>query len=173
MQRLLAAVFVALALSVSGLSIGPVSAQQVPVMGEDGWILPENDDDPPFFMVPGPAPATEPVSAPQAAPAPAPAAPAAVQGGYGYYGVVADAAIAHGLSPDYLWWVVGCETGFTYRLDLPGPNGEYGPFQFMKSTFYWLAGLSGYGGSWYSAYDQARVAAWAFANGYASHWVCR
>jgi hypothetical protein len=42
----------------------------------------------------------------------------------------------------------------------------------MESTFYTFAAMSGHGGSWTNPYDQAWVAAWAFANGYSSHWVC-
>lgn len=105
------------------------------------------------------------------APDPVATPPVAAQGGY--YDTVAQAAAYYGLSADYLWSVVGCETGYTYRLDLVGQHGEYGPFQFMEGTFYTFASMSGHGGSWTSAYDQAWVAAWAFANGYGpAHWVC-
>lgn len=167
MYKLFAAVLVALMVGVSGLSIEPASAQQVPVMGDDGWILPKNDDDSPFDTGPGFAPAP----AVQAGPAPTNTTPVTAQTG-SYYTTVAEAAAYYGVSADYLWSVVGCETGYTYRTDLTGQYGEYGPFQFMEGTFYWLAELSGHYGSWGSAYDQAWVAAWAFANDYASHWSC-
>ncbi len=167
MKLLFTAVLVAFMLSVSGFSMKPVSAQHVPVMGDDGWILPKNDDVSPFDTGSGSAPAP----ALQAALEPTNTTPVTAQTG-SYYNTVAEAAAYYGVSADYLWSVVGCETGYTYRTDLTGRFGEYGPFQFMESTFYWLAELSGHGGSWGSAYDQAWVAAWAFANGYASHWVC-
>jgi uncharacterized protein YraI len=105
----------------------------------------------------------------------APPMPAATlpQAGGGYQTTVYAAAAAYGVSGDYLWWVHGCETGYTYRHDLWGPNGEYGPFQYMNATYYWLADLSGIGGSINDPVSQAYVTAWAFANGYSSHWVCR
>jgi len=92
--------------------------------------------------------------------------------GGGYADTVAAAAATYGVSFDWLWAVVGCETGYTYNLGTVGAAGEYGPFQFMESTFYWMAEMSGIGGSWYDPVDQAYVAAWAFANGYSSHWTC-
>lgn len=90
----------------------------------------------------------------------------------GYKATVYEQAYAYGVDPEYLWWAVGCETGWTYALDLWGPNGEYGPFQFEEATFYEFAGISGISGSWMDPYAQAKVAAWAFANGYAYRWVC-
>jgi hypothetical protein len=103
---------------------------------------------------------------PTAAPAPAPSY------GSGYQATVYAAAAAYGVSGDWLWAVHGCETGYTYRHDLWGPNGEYGPFQFHASTFATFASMSGIGGSLYDPWAQAYVTAWAFANGYSSHWVC-
>jgi hypothetical protein len=102
--------------------------------------------------------------------APTTTEPASAQGGY--YATVEAAAYKHGADPGYLWLVVGCETGGTYALNLWGPNGEYGPFQFMEGTFYNLASISGLGGSWQDPYSQAQVAAWAFANGYGDLWAC-
>ena len=90
--------------------------------------------------------------------------------GGSYADTVAAAAATYGVSFDWLWAVVGCES--TYNLYAVGAAGEYGPFQFMEGTFYSFASLSGIGGSWTDPVSQAYVAAWAFANGYSNHWAC-
>ena len=184
MRNMIAGFVVALVFVVSGVATDTASAQERPVWENGEWTFPDGNAQVPDFNdgsweLPSQetsdelmetfnelAPDGAPVNV--SAPAEAPAAPS----GGDYASTVSDAAIAHGVSPDYLMGVYGCETGYTYRTDLYGQHGEYGPFQFMESTFYWLAGLMGYEGNWQSAYDQAQVAAWAFANGYASHWVC-
>jgi hypothetical protein len=91
-------------------------------------------------------------------------------GGGSYADTVARAAAYYGADFNWLWAVAGCESG--YRFEVWGAAGEYGPFQFMESTYYLFASLSGYGGNWMNPVDQAYVAAWAFANGKASHWAC-
>lgn len=111
-----------------------------------------------------PAPVTEPQWAQGSEPAPV--------SGSGYQATVYAAAATYGVSGDWLWAVHGCETGYTYRHDLWGPNGEYGPFQYHGSTFATFAAMSGIGGSIYDPWAQAYVTAWAFANGYSNHWVC-
>lgn len=150
-----------------------------------GWVsgwLTTFDVDPNYCL--GPIPAELPsVVAPAvvtddtgASPVDAPVtleAPAPVSTGGGYADTVAAAAATYGVSFDYLWSVVGCETGYTYDPYYGyGAAGEWGPFQFLPDTFYWLASISGIGGEWQDPYSQAYVAAWAFANGYASHWTC-
>ena len=68
--------------------------------------------------------------------------------------------------------VVACESSF--REDVYGDGGlAYGPFQFHKRTFEWMAKSSGLTmADYYDPLDQTKIALWAFKNGYASHWTC-
>lgn len=87
---------------------------------------------------------------------------------------VQNAAQYYGINPNYFTRVASCES----RLDptVTSSNKLYhGGFQFSWRTWYWMSSQSGYQG--WSPYDPeaaAYTAAWAFANGYASHWPrCR
>lgn len=98
----------------------------------------------------------------------------ATTGDVSYHGSVQDiiraAANEFGVSPDRLLRVARCESTFNPSAR----NGQYGGlFQFSDKTFNWFASMSGISGSKWDAVSSSRVAAWAFANGYASHWECK
>lgn len=85
--------------------------------------------------------------------------------------LVRAAAARRGVSPDYLVRVGRCESG----LD-PKSSGRYlGMFQFSQTTWNWMSAQAGEGGnSPFDARAAAETAAWAFSQGYASHWPrCR
>jgi len=87
--------------------------------------------------------------------------------------LVAAAAVRHGIDPEYFVAVLTCESHL--YPDRVGAAGEIGPAQFMRGTFVWFASESGLG---FVASDvdiperNIELAAWAMANGYASHWTC-
>lgn len=81
--------------------------------------------------------------------------------------IVWDAASWYGVDFDWLMMVAACESNF--RPETVGPYGEIGLFQFMPSTFTWMAG--GSGDIWSTA-DQAFIASWAFSQGLSGHWTC-
>jgi len=85
--------------------------------------------------------------------------------------LVRAAARRNGVDPDYLVRVARCESGLN-----PSSSGIYaGMFQFSGTTWRELSARAGEAGqSPYDARAAAETAAWAFANGYASHWPrCR
>lgn len=85
--------------------------------------------------------------------------------------IIQNAARWHGVNEYTLRRVAWCESSF--RPWVTNPSGAMGLFQFMPRTWRWMSWAAGWGGS--SAYNPvaaANVAAWAFANGYARHWVC-
>lgn len=88
----------------------------------------------------------------------------------GIESVIRSAAAEFGVSGDRMVRVARCES----TLNPNAKNGQYGGlFQFSDKTFNWFASMSGLGGSKWNASDAARMASWAFANGYASHWECK
>lgn len=81
------------------------------------------------------------------------------------------AARRRGVDPDYLVRVGRCESGLN-----PASSGRYlGMFQFSATTWNAMAPKAGEAGnSPFDARAAAETAAWAFANGHASHWPrCR
>lgn len=50
------------------------------------------------------------------------------------------------------------------------PSGATGLFQFMPRTWNFMNKKSGINGNIWNPQDQIKVASWAFANGYSSHW---
>lgn len=86
-------------------------------------------------------------------------------------GVVRDAAIRYGVSPDWLADVARCESGFDPSA-YNAKTGDSGLMQFQPSTFDTFCQMSGMYGDLWNGHDSAEIAAWAFANGYADHWVC-
>jgi len=76
-----------------------------------------------------------------------------------------EASQFYGASHWELMSVAACESNFD--PDTYGPYGEVGLFQWMPETWDWIA----YGDRW-DSYDQIWSSAWAFANGYQSHWTC-
>ena len=68
--------------------------------------------------------------------------------------------------------VVTCESG--WRSTAIGDHGlAYGFFQFHKPTFEVFAKEMGITADYYSAQDNLKVGAWAFAHGKQSHWTCK
>lgn len=88
----------------------------------------------------------------------------------GVESVIRSAAAEFGVSGDRMVRVARCES----TLNPNAKNGKFGGlFQFSDTTFNWFASMSGLGGSKWNASDASRMASWAFANGYASHWECK
>ena len=82
------------------------------------------------------------------------------------------AAVRHGVSEAYLFKVSWCESRWSPSATSRG--GHRGLFQFSDDTWRWMSWQAGLtGASPYDAWAAADVAAWAFRNGYASHWSCR
>ena len=81
------------------------------------------------------------------------------------------AATRHGVSERWLRDVAWCES--RYLSWATGRAGEQGLMQFLPGTWRWMSARAGWAGaSPYDPYAAADVAAWAFRNGYASHWSC-
>ena len=78
---------------------------------------------------------------------------------------IANAASYYGVSYWTLMSVAACESNFDPATT--GWAGEVGIFQWIDSTWAWIGR-----GDRYSTYDQIWATAWAFANGYDSHWTC-
>ncbi len=84
----------------------------------------------------------------------------------GYESAIYDACARHGCDGAHLVNTMYCESeGDPYAI---GPNGEIGLLQFHPDTFYRIFGGSDIWNPW----EQIDIAAFAFANGYADHWVC-
>jgi hypothetical protein len=147
--RLLAAVLGALVLFSSGFTTGTTLAQEVPVLGEDGWILPLQETSDELME-------TFNEVAPDSAPA--------MSSGGGsvgsYEAAIYDACARHGCDPSQLIRVMYCESGGDPNA--VGPNGELGIFQ--VDPRYW-----GYMDSW----QQIEFAAYMFATGQGYNWVCQ
>lgn len=87
---------------------------------------------------------------------------------------LASASAAYGVPYADLSRVAWCESRWRPWVDNDQGSGAQGLFQFMPRTYRWMSQQAGWGGS--SPYDPwaaAHVAAWAFANNYATHWSCR
>jgi len=84
------------------------------------------------------------------------------------------AATEFGVDPVRLEAVARCESSLLPEPRI-GQAQELGWFQWQPRTWEWLAAKSGLGYTWRDIVDeraQARLTAWSFANGYASHWAC-
>lgn len=92
--------------------------------------------------------------------------------------IVKQAAMTHKLDPDHFWAVAMCESSgnpsaINYSYYAGGGNPS-GVFQFLPETWNRIAGRSPYGvGDVFNAWDNAHVAAWAWANGYSGEWECQ
>lgn len=92
--------------------------------------------------------------------------------------IVRQAAITHGLDPDYFWSIALCESSgnpnavnYSYYAGGGNPSGV---FQFLPETWTRISSRSPYGvGDVFNAWDNAHVAAWAWANGYSGEWECK
>lgn len=84
------------------------------------------------------------------------------------------AAVTHGVSEGWLRRVAWCESRWRPWVDNTQGSGAQGLFQFMPRTWRWMSSQAGWAGaSPYDPWAASHVAAWAFRNGYASHWSCR
>lgn len=90
--------------------------------------------------------------------------------------VVYEAAARHGVSGSWLWSVALCESNGDPGAisSRPNINGtmDCGLFQINERTWDWWAGERGRGGDIWNAADNADMAAWAWAHGFACHWTC-
>lgn len=95
----------------------------------------------------------------------------------GYVDAIYDAAARHGASGDWMVSVMWCESGGNpnavgRRLNINGTR-DIGLFQINELTWEWWINESGFiGFDIWNPWDQIEMAAWAFAAGYACHWVC-
>lgn len=88
--------------------------------------------------------------------------------------IIRNAALEFDVDPARLEAVAFCESSLLAEPRV-GQAQELGWFQWQPRTWEWLARISGLGYTWRDIVDeraQARLTAWAFANGYASHWSC-
>ena len=88
-----------------------------------------------------------------------------------YEAAIRDAAARHGTSAEWLIDVMMCESGGDPHAVNPR-TGDSGLFQYQPSTFHTFSSMSGIHGDLWNPYVQIELTAWAFANGYADHWVC-
>lgn len=80
-------------------------------------------------------------------------------------------AQVYGVSQKQLLTVAFCES--SYKQSAVGDGGKAkGIFQFHKPTWDYFTKQMGESLDRNSVHDQAKVAAWAFAHGYQSHWTC-
>lgn len=90
--------------------------------------------------------------------------------------VVYEAADRYGVSGDVLWRIALCESGgdpgaVSARLNINGTS-DLGLFQINENTWNWWSEIRGVYGNIFSPWDNADMAAWAWANGYSCHWTC-
>lgn len=87
------------------------------------------------------------------------------------YEKITDAEQRYGLKAGVLHKVIQCES--SYRENVFGDNGKaYGIAQFWKTTFDMFSKKSGMELDYHNTDDQIELTAWAFSEGYASHWSC-
>lgn len=94
--------------------------------------------------------------------------------------IVRDAARKHGLNEDHFVAIAKCESSLGINLINRGytasdGSNPTGVFQFIQSTYLDFAPRAGFPkqDDRLDTYSNVNVAAWAFANGRASHWECR
>jgi hypothetical protein len=83
----------------------------------------------------------------------------------------------YGISEDYLVSVAMCEStmnpnAVNYNYYAGGGNPT-GLFQYLPETWSRISSRAGVVGDIYDYKAQAKVTAWAFANGYAGEWECK
>lgn len=88
-----------------------------------------------------------------------------------YEAAIRDAASRHGVSAEWLIDVMLCESGGDPHAVNP-QTGDTGLYQYQPWTFHRFSELSGISGDLWDPHVQIELTAWAFANGYADHWVC-
>ena len=68
--------------------------------------------------------------------------------------------------------IIKCESNNRHE-GVWGKAGEYGKWQFLESSFYWLANLANYKNvDWKNEHDQDLVGEWSLKNGYGYLWSC-
>lgn len=90
--------------------------------------------------------------------------------------LVYDAANRYGVRGDVLWSIALCESNgnpdaLSRRLNINGTH-DVGLFQINELTWDWWSSERGINADIWDPYANADMAAWAWANGYACHWVC-
>jgi hypothetical protein len=80
--------------------------------------------------------------------------------------IITSAALAHGISAEWMIRVARCESGL--NIYAHNPSGATGLFQFMPGTFVGNGGVD-----IYDPTQQANVAAKMFANGQSYQWSCK
>lgn len=88
-----------------------------------------------------------------------------------YEAAIHDAASRYGVSASWLIDVMLCESGGDPYAVNP-ETGDSGLYQYQPDTFWTFSSMSGISGDLWDPYTQIELTAWAFANGYADHWVC-
>jgi hypothetical protein len=86
--------------------------------------------------------------------------------------IIHERAAAHGVSGARLERIARCESGPHLNRWAVGRQGEQGLFQLHPNGLRRLFYQRGFTDVW-DVEQQASFAAWAFANGFASHWSCR
>lgn len=86
--------------------------------------------------------------------------------------VIRAAAVRFGVNPDYLVRVARCESGPGLNRFAIGRAGEQGIFQIHPAGLGPTFRRMGYSDP-FDVEQASAFAAWAFANGLASHWSCR
>lgn len=91
-------------------------------------------------------------------------------------GVIREAAARHGADGNWLVSTCECESQFTPDAvgdpNVDGSGPDTGLFQFSPATWREMTGYMGIHADIWNGHDQANVAAWCFANGYACRWMC-
>lgn len=148
-MRHIFAALVALGTILSGFATGTINAQEVPVLGENGWILPTRNTSDGLVK---PSNGSQQTSQTDASSANSSAG--------SYEAAIYEACARHGCDPEQLIRVMYCESGG--NPNAVGPNGELGIFQ--VDPVYW-----GYMDSW----EQIEFAASMFSKGLGYHWICQ
>lgn len=94
-----------------------------------------------------------------------------------YIAAIHDAAARYGAPAGWMVDVMYCESGgdpeaVGHKLNINGTR-DIGLFQINELTWLWWCDEGGFNGlNIWNPWHQIEVAAWAFANGYACHWLC-
>lgn len=158
-MRLFATAFAAIVLCFSSFTAGTTLAQEVPVRGDNGWVLPVQDtSDTSMRSVQNASDKAVETLNNASQNGPAGSSASATIGSY--EAAIYDACARYGCDPNQLIRVMYCESGG--NPNAVGRNGELGIFQVDPA--YW-----GYMDSW----QQIEFAAYMFATGQGYHWVCQ
>lgn len=79
-------------------------------------------------------------------------------------------AVKYGAEKSHLMQTIACESSF--RQSARGAAGEIGLAQFMPMTWKYFNSLRGTDLDIHNIEDQLDMTAWAFSEGYQTHWSC-